>query len=227
MQSKSPSWLRLHISWLGLYTKANEPMSEDSQKAYLYSEKPDLVREWHPTKNGSLNPRNVTTDHHQKVWWLCENGHEWEATITERIMGAGCLVCVKDFTQERYQKDKTSFISNKAVEHKISNSQLTNSNFQTDYRKNPRYNYKATAILEDSTTGNLLYAQMQNISKDGMYLETNVALNKGNKIEIKFNKPLTFTKSRNFRSTVRWCRKLTDDEGNHAGYGLGVKFTPA
>ena len=68
---------------------------------------------------------------------------------------------------------------------------------------------------------------MQNISKAGMYLETNTALKIGIKIEIKFNKPLTFTKSRNFRSTVRWCKRLTDDEGNHTGYGLGVKFTSA
>ena len=202
-------------------------MSEDSQRTKLFSEEPDLVREWHPTKNGSLTPRNVTTDHHKKVWWLCENSHEWEATVTDRIMGAGCPVCVKEFAQERYQKDKTSLNSNKTIDHEISNSQITESGIQTDYRKNPRYNYKATAILEDSTTGNLLYAQMQNISKEGMYLETNTALKIGIKIEIKFNKPLTFTKSRIFPSTVRWCKELTDDEGNHAGYGLGVKFTSA
>jgi hypothetical protein len=202
-------------------------MSEASQKTYLFSEKPDLVREWHPTKNGSLTPRNVTTDHPKKVWWLCENGHEWEAKVTDRIMGGGCPVCVKEFSQERYQKDKTSLNSNKTIDHDISILQNTDSVFKTDYRKYPRYNYKATAILEDSTTGNLLYAQMQNISKAGMYLETNIALKKGNKIEIKFNKPLTFTKSRIFPSTVTWCKELHDDDGNHAGYGLGVKFTSA
>jgi hypothetical protein len=200
-------------------------MSETSKKSYLFSEKPELVREWHPTKNGSLTPRNVTTNHHKMVWWLCENGHEWEATVKDRIMGKGCLVCVKEFSQEKYQKDKTILNLNKSIDHETSNSQITGSDFQTDYRKNPRYNYKATAILEDSITGTLLYAQMQNISKAGMYLETNTALKIGNRIEIKFNKPIAFTKSRIFPSTVRWCKKLTDDEGNHAGYGLGVKFT--
>ena len=206
---------------------ANEPMSEASKKTYLFFEKPDLVREWHPSKNGSLTPRNVTTDHPKKVWWLCENGHEWEAAVTDRIMGEGCPVCVKEFAQERYQKDKTSLKLTKTIDPEISILQKTDSDFQTDYRKNPRYKYKATAILKDSITENLLYAQMQNISKAGMYLETNTALKIGIKIEIKFNKPLTFTKSRIFPSTVRWCKELTDDEGNHAGYGLGVKFTSA
>lgn len=202
-------------------------MSEDSQKTYLYSEKPGLVREWHPTKNGSLTPRNVTTDYPKKVWWLCENGHEWGAKVTDRIMGAGCPVCIKEFAQEKYQKDTTSLNLTKTTDHDISILQKTDPAFKTEYRRNPRYNYKATAFLEDSISGSLLYAQMQNISKAGMYLETNSALKKGNKIEVKFNKPLTFTKSRIFPSTVRWCKELFDDEGNHAGYGLGVKFTSA
>lgn len=202
-------------------------MSEVSQKPYLFSEKPDLVREWHPTKNGSLTPRNVTADHDAKVWWLCENGHEWEATVTDRIMGEGCHVCVKEFAQERYQKDEAGLYLTKTIDRDVSISQKTNPLFQTDYRKSRRYKYKATAIIEDSSTGNLLYAQMQNISKGGMYLETNIALKRGNKIQIKFHKAFTFTKSRIFPSTVRWCKELFDNEGNNYGYGLGVKFTSA
>jgi hypothetical protein len=213
------------IAFLGLHRKANEYMSEASQKNYLFSEKPDLVREWHPTKNGSLTPRNVTTDHRKKVWWLCENGHEWETAISDRIMGEGCPFCVKEFALEKNQKDTTSLDLTRTIDHDISILQNTNSVFQTDYRKYPRYKYKATAILEDSITGNLLYAQMQNIGKAGMYLEANIALKKGNKIEVKFNKPLPFTKTRIFPSTVRWCNELHDDEGNHAGYASGVKFT--
>ena len=66
---------------------------------------------------------------------------------------------------------------------------------------------------------------MQNISAVGMYLETNTKLKQGEKIIIKFNKPLSFTKKRVFLSTVRWCKELADDEGSTYGYGLGVKFT--
>ena len=54
---------------------------------------PDLIRDWHPTKNGALNPRNVTSDHRKKVWWVCLNGHEWKDTIKNRIKGRGCPAC--------------------------------------------------------------------------------------------------------------------------------------
>jgi Tfp pilus assembly protein PilZ len=92
-------------------------------------------------------------------------------------------------------------------------------------RENKRYVYKATAILENAISGNSLYGQMQNISLGGMYLETNRTLNEGENIIIKFNEPLSFTRKRIFPSTVRWCKRLEDDEGYTDNYGLGVKFT--
>lgn len=46
---------------------------------------PKLSKEWHPTKNGSLTPYNVTHGSNKKVWWKCENGHEWESTIGNRV----------------------------------------------------------------------------------------------------------------------------------------------
>jgi DNA-directed RNA polymerase subunit RPC12/RpoP len=54
---------------------------------------PALSREWHPTKNGGLLPRDVTQYSHRKVWWLCSRRHEWEATITNRSSGKGCPYC--------------------------------------------------------------------------------------------------------------------------------------
>ena len=45
-------------------------------KKYL-SSYPELVKEWHPTKNGDLTPRDVTHGSKKKVWWLCQNIHEW------------------------------------------------------------------------------------------------------------------------------------------------------
>ncbi|MCD8196887.1 MAG: zinc-ribbon domain-containing protein, partial [Lachnospiraceae bacterium] len=30
----------------------------------------------------------------KKVWWKCENGHEWRATIASRSNGCGCPVCL-------------------------------------------------------------------------------------------------------------------------------------
>jgi hypothetical protein len=55
--------------------------------------RPDLSAEWHPTKNGDLTPRDVLTGAHKKAWWLCIQGHEWEATVQHRHGGTGCPVC--------------------------------------------------------------------------------------------------------------------------------------
>src|SRR5262249_3963543 len=47
---------------------------------------PDLLNEWHPTKNGTLRPDDVTASSHKRVWWKCPKGpdHEWEATLLNR-----------------------------------------------------------------------------------------------------------------------------------------------
>ena len=54
---------------------------------------PNLASEWHPTKNGGLTPDMVTTGSHKKVWWQCEQGHEWLAKIEHRSSGVGCPYC--------------------------------------------------------------------------------------------------------------------------------------
>jgi len=61
----------------------------------LQTKNPKLAREWHPTKNGTLTPKNVVAGSHLKVWWLCKNGHEWRAVISSRMKGHGCLYCLK------------------------------------------------------------------------------------------------------------------------------------
>ncbi len=54
---------------------------------------PVLIKEWHPTKNGKLTPFDVTPNSNKKVWWLCKNGHEWQAVIGTRNRSAGCHFC--------------------------------------------------------------------------------------------------------------------------------------
>ena len=54
---------------------------------------PELAKEWHPTKNGELKPTDVTAGSGKKVWWQCENGHEWRAVIASRKIGRGCSYC--------------------------------------------------------------------------------------------------------------------------------------
>jgi len=56
---------------------------------------PTLTKEWHPTKNASLTPKDVTAGSRKKVWWLCSKGHEWEASVSNRNKGRGCPTCYR------------------------------------------------------------------------------------------------------------------------------------
>ena len=60
----------------------------------LASQNPDLAAQWHPTKNGILTPKDVMIHSWKKVWWLCENGHEWQAQINPRSTGIWFDICV-------------------------------------------------------------------------------------------------------------------------------------
>lgn len=55
--------------------------------------KPELAKQWHPLKNEGLKPEMFPTGSSQKVWWICEKGHEWEAKIAKRSSGQGCPIC--------------------------------------------------------------------------------------------------------------------------------------
>jgi hypothetical protein len=63
----------------------------------LAKNRPDLARQWHPTRNGALSPRDVTTQTNRYVWWKCPRGsdHEWRCTVNSRSGrgGNGCPFC--------------------------------------------------------------------------------------------------------------------------------------
>ncbi|MFA7157180.1 MAG: zinc-ribbon domain-containing protein [Bacilli bacterium] len=59
----------------------------------LATKNPELAKEWHPTLNGELTPYNVIPNRNKKVWWKCDEGHEWEAIISSRNNGCGCPYC--------------------------------------------------------------------------------------------------------------------------------------
>jgi hypothetical protein len=68
---------------------------------------------------------------------------------------------------------------------------------------------------------------MQNISSQGMGFESSALLKPGGKIRVIFDKPFFKSKSKNYRSavtTVRWCKKLTNEKGYFYAYGLGLQL---
>ncbi len=60
----------------------------------LASQYPAVAKEWHPTKNGSLTPEQVAPASNKKVWWICDKGHEYQATVASRTQrNGGCPYC--------------------------------------------------------------------------------------------------------------------------------------
>ncbi|SDT92702.1 zinc-ribbon domain-containing protein [Desulfobacula phenolica] len=65
---------------------------------------PEIAAEWHPTKNGTLKPDQVSRASGKKVWWKCSVNpdHEWEAVVLNRTSGkSGCFHCFKEKTSIR------------------------------------------------------------------------------------------------------------------------------
>jgi Zn finger protein HypA/HybF involved in hydrogenase expression len=57
---------------------------------------PEVVEQWHPTRNGKLQPKDVTSGSTSKVWWKCQKGpdHEWQALVLSRTtLKTGCPFC--------------------------------------------------------------------------------------------------------------------------------------
>ena len=61
----------------------------------LATTNPEIAKQWSYDKNGDLTPQNITTSSHKKVWWVCNNGHEFESAIYNYVNGYGCKMCAK------------------------------------------------------------------------------------------------------------------------------------
>ena len=67
-----------------------------SKRVKLAEAAPDVAAQWHPTKNGDVNPADVASRTGTKYWWQCDvaSDHEWEAIPSNRVgSGNGCPCC--------------------------------------------------------------------------------------------------------------------------------------
>ena len=76
--------------------KKRGPRKVPSEKSLAWLE-PLLASEWHPTRNGQLQPSQVSSKSGAKVWWQCNKypEHEWQAVICARSAGSGCPHCYR------------------------------------------------------------------------------------------------------------------------------------
>jgi hypothetical protein len=75
---------------------ANRQISKDYSNS-VWTQKPDLRVEWHPTKNDKTM-KEYSVGSNTKVWWKhqgkCGQAHEWLASINSRARkGSNCPVC--------------------------------------------------------------------------------------------------------------------------------------
>ena len=68
-------------------------VSVTNSLAALFSE---LVDEWHTSKNGRLQPKDVVAGSEKRVWWKCRRNplHVWMTSVAHRTQrGQGCRRC--------------------------------------------------------------------------------------------------------------------------------------
>lgn len=83
---------------------------------------PKIAALWHPTKNGDLAPNQVLPGSKNRVWWVCEKGHEYQSPVYAKVYGRACSVCARErstsFPEQAlffYLKDKFSDAVNRHI----------------------------------------------------------------------------------------------------------------
>lgn len=101
----------------------------------LQTTHPDLVLEWHPTKN-AFGPDSVTAGSKKKVMWQCKNGHEWQTTVLSRTTGkSGCPYCANKKLLRGFNDFATRYPALALEWHPTKNLPLTPSDFITSADK--------------------------------------------------------------------------------------------
>jgi Probable Zinc-ribbon domain len=184
----------------------------------LFEIAPNLVKEWHPSANDNLTPRNVNIGYAKKVWWLCREGHEWLATIKCRMKRNDCHICEKEETKKK------------------ADVSISIPTIGKNYRNNRRFKTKGTAVIEVPNSGHWIYAEMTDFCSHGLNFETEVAIQPGTVIIIKFDKALVSSRLdkspkssfndgyKTYNSTVKWCKKLDEDQ-TISTFGIGVELS--
>ena len=76
--------------------KLYKSMCKEHCKQTLLDTHPDLCLEWHPIKNGNLEPIDFTFGSQKYIWWQClkHPSHEWKTSIGHRTFDkTGCPFC--------------------------------------------------------------------------------------------------------------------------------------
>ena len=196
--------------------------------------KPELLKEWHPSRNRDIRAVDVLAYHREKVWWICSQGHEWEAYIRSRLRGKPCPFC-------NNMMPRTPSLDN----HRISSTPqtiggrpapsphtgltalpegLTAPYAGSDVRKTRRYKRLETVMIGRPGEEILGYAQLNNFSAEGLMLRSDFSVSPGEFVEIRFDKPLLSSVSKIMTTRVVWCLNLETQDETDSRFGIGVNL---
>jgi hypothetical protein len=200
----------------------------------LVDEKPELLMEWHPSKNTDVKAREVNCTYEEKLWWLCPNGHEWQATVRTRLSGKPCPVCCglgqAPFARPGREKDPTPAPSANPAGRPVRTplNQLIEQESPprpgAEHRKSKRYAVVSTVMIESSQAAIFGYGQMSNYSASGMFIRSDFPIRPGTLIRIRLEKPLYVSDSTLVNSRVVWCKPSEDDAEGGPRFGIGVRL---
>ena len=71
---------------------------------------PKLLEEWDYERNENL-PESYLAKSNKKVYWKCKYGHQWEASIVNRVKGRNCPICKKEYKVSYPEKAIFYYIS--------------------------------------------------------------------------------------------------------------------
>jgi hypothetical protein len=202
----------------------------------MIDSKPELLKEWHPTRNGDLSAREVLSNHKGGVWWICERGHEWKAAVPCRLTGRGCPFCSRQMPRTSPLKGagtcsaaKPSANNGPLPEDKrLSHlhEEKTASPEGAERRRSKRYLASALVMIEENRLGILGYARLQNFSAGALMLASDFALDPGQLLKLRFDKPMHFSASNLVSGRVIWCRDLeAQDDDTHSRFAVGISLT--
>lgn len=191
---------------------------KSTQENCLANVFPHIAQQWHSIKNVNLTPFDVTPSSGKKVWWLCENNHEWKAAIYSR-QNRGCSQCqgykIRD-KNDIYNNDNSKKIC------KTCNDELDFSKYNSKTNKNGKKYYLPSCkkceqeylckilssefgIAKDIVYRKKTFCKKENIPFD---LTSDWVLFKLNEIEWKCELtglPMKFNRKRNKNIKYEYC----------------------
>ena len=103
-----------------------------SPERNLATYSPALILEWDYDKNQGVSPEEFTPYSNKKVWWKCEFGHSWMASVNKRTNGSHCPKC--------WQEMRTSFPEQCVLYYLNKHFTNISNNYQFEF-KNTTYEF--------------------------------------------------------------------------------------